>query len=256
VLVIDADKEHVKLLRHTLTANNYDVIAAGRGDTGLEIALRHKPDLILLEVKIPGVDGLEVCRRLRRDDRGFRIPVIILSALGGEMDRVVGLELGADDYITKPFSPRELVARVKSLLRRVSAAAEPCEVRRCGDLVLDTGRREVTYRGNPIPLTAAEFRILECLLNHPGRVLSRSEILRIVHADDVAVADRTIDVHVGYIRRKLGSGGQRIETMRGFGYRLRDDQESAAGPRSGESSTLSPFGWGRGRRLAKKPLHL
>ncbi len=152
VLIIDQDKEHVALVRHSLTEGGFDVIAAARGDAGLEIALRHKPDLVLLEVKIPGLDGLEVCRRLRSADRESRIPVIILSELGAERHRVVGLELGADDYVVKPFSPRELLARIKAVLRRVAAAEEPGDVRRSGDLVLDTGRREVTYLGNPIPL--------------------------------------------------------------------------------------------------------
>jgi DNA-binding response OmpR family regulator len=256
VLVIDANKEHVKLVRLTLTESGYDVIATEKGDAGLAIAFRHKPDLILLEVKLPGMDGLEVCRRLRRDERTSRIPVIMLSALGGELDRVVGLELGADDYVTKPFSPRELVARVKAVLRRVSAATEPCDVRRCGDLALDNSRREVTNQGNRILLTATEFRILDCLLSHPGRVLSRSDILRMVHADDVAVTDRTIDVHVGSIRRKLGRGGDLIETMWGFGYRLRDEKRPAVAPHSSASSGLSTFAWERGRRPRKKYIHL
>lgn len=251
ILIIDPDKEHVQLVRHTLTESGYDVIASVSGDAGLEIAFRHKPDLILLEVKIPRTDGLEVCRRLRSDDRTRRIPVIMLSALGSEMDRVVGLELGADDYVTKPFSPRELVARVKAVLRRFSAATEPSVFQRHGDLVLDTGRREVTYRDDPIPLTATEFRILECLMSRPGRVLSRSEILRTVHSDDVAVTDRTIDVHVGFIRRKLGSGGGLIETMRGFGYKLRAEKQSAAVRHPTETSNLPKFGWERGRRSGK-----
>jgi len=224
VLVIDDEKDLLELVRYNLTKEGYDVIAAQKGEAGLEIAFQHKPDLILLDVMMPGMDGLEVCRRLRGDERTGRIPLIMLTARGAESDRVVGLELGADDYVTKPFSPRELIARVRAVMRRVHAAAEPREVRRHGDLVLDSGRHEVTYRGKPIPLTATEFRILEYLLSRPGRVLSRSDILESALGDDVAVTDRTVDVHVTAIRRKLGRAGELLETVRGFGYRFREEK--------------------------------
>jgi two-component system phosphate regulon response regulator PhoB len=224
VLVIDDEKDLLELVRYNLTKEGYDVIAAQKGEAGLEIAFQHKPDLILLDVMMPGMDGLEVCRRLRGDERTGRIPLIMLTARGAESDRVVGLELGADDYVTKPFSPRELIARVRAVMRRVHAASEPREVRRHGDLVLDSGRHEVTYRGKPIPLTATEFRILEYLLSRPGRVLSRSDILESALGDDVAVTDRTVDVHVTAIRRKLGRAGELLETVRGFGYRFREEK--------------------------------
>jgi two-component system phosphate regulon response regulator PhoB len=224
VLVIDDEKDLLELVRYNLTKEGYDVIAAQKGEAGLEIAFQHKPDLILLDVMMPGMDGLEVCRRLRGDERTGRIPLIMLTARGAESDRVVGLELGADDYVTKPFSPRELIARVRAVMRRVHAAAEPREVRRHGDLVLDSARHEVTYRGKPIPLTATEFRILEYLLSRPGRVLSRSDILESALGDDVAVTDRTVDVHVTAIRRKLGRAGELLETVRGFGYRFREEK--------------------------------
>ncbi len=252
VLVIEADKGHLELVRHTLAEAGFDVLGTGRGEEGLEIAVRHRPDLILLEVRLPGMDGLEVCRRVRRDDRTRRIPVIMLSGLRGELDRVVGLELGADDYVTKPFRARELVARIRALLRRVSGATEPCEILGCGGLVLDRGRREVTHRGALVTVTATEFRILECLLSRPGRVLSRSDILRWIHEDDVAVTDRTVDVHVGSIRRKLGGGSELLETLRGFGYRLRDEREPAGPPRSGGSPDPAVRGWGAGRRPGRK----
>jgi DNA-binding response OmpR family regulator len=175
----------------------------------------------VLDLMMPEMDGLEVCRQLRGDSRTARLPIIMLTARAAEADRVVGLELGADDYITKPFSPRELVARVKAILRR-TAPQEPQQVIRRGDLLIDIDRREVSYQQTPIPLTATEFRILQFLAGRPGRVLSRDEIIDAALGRDAAVTDRTIDVHLTSIRKKLGPGGEMIETVRGFGYKFRD----------------------------------
>jgi DNA-binding response OmpR family regulator len=222
VLVIDDEKDLIELVRYNLDKEGFDVVAANDGTSGLEIATRHKPDLVVLDLMMPGMDGLEVCRRMRGDERTRRIPVIMLTAKAAEADRVVGLEMGADDYVIKPFSTRELVARVKAVLRRTSEQAEPAEVIRSGDLVIDSKRHEVTYGGEPVALTATEFRILQFLASRPGRVVTREEIIDAALGREAAIFDRTIDVHITAIRKKLGNGGQQIETVRGFGYKFKD----------------------------------
>ena len=228
ILVIDDEKDLIELVRYNLEKEGFDAIAASDGQAGLEIARGHKPDLIVLDLMMPGMDGLEVCRRLRGDERTRRIPVIMLTAKATEADRVVGLELGADDYVTKPFSPRELVARVKAILRRTASHAEPGQVIRHGDLLIDPVRHEVTFGAKPISLTATEFRILQFLASKPGRVLSRDDIIDAALGRDANVFDRTIDVHMTAIRRKLGRGSEQIETIRGFGYKFRDTAAATA----------------------------
>ena len=222
ILVIDDEKDLLELVRYNLEKEQFDAISATDGQTGLDIATRHRPDLIVLDLMMPGMDGLEVCRRLRSDSRTSRIPLIMLTAKATEADRIVGLELGADDYVTKPFSPRELVARVKAILRRTNTQAEPEQLIRHGDLAIDLTRHEVTYGGKAVSLTATEFRILHFLASKPGRVLSRDDIIDAALGRDANVFDRTIDVHITAIRRKLGRGGEQIETIRGFGYKFRD----------------------------------
>jgi two-component system phosphate regulon response regulator PhoB len=228
ILIIDDEKDLIELVRYNLEKDGYDTISATDGQSGLEIALRHKLDLIVLDLMMPGMDGLEVCRHLRADPRTARTPIIMLTAKATEADRIVGLELGADDYITKPFSPRELVARVKAILRRTATQAEPQQVLRHGDLAIDVARHEVTYAGKPVTLTATEFRILQFLASRPGRVLSRDDIIDAALGRDANVFDRTIDVHITAIRRKLGKGAERIETIRGFGYKFRDAAAATA----------------------------
>ena len=222
VLVIDDETDLVELVRYNLEKDGFKVEGAADGETGLALAAREQPDLILLDVMLPGIDGLEVCRILRSEPRTARIPVIMLTARGAEPDRVVGLELGADDYVTKPFSPRELTARVKAHLRRLSPPKERAELIRRGDLKIDLARREVTCGDTAIGLTATEFKLLHCLASQPGRVFSRSELIDGVLGQNVAVLDRTIDVHVVSLRKKLRSCGDLIETVRGFGYRFVD----------------------------------
>jgi len=222
ILIIDDEKDVIEMVRYNLDKEGYDVISATDGTSGLEIAQRHKLDLILLDLMMPGIDGLEVCRRLRADTRTSRVPVIMLTAKATESDRIVGLEMGADDYVTKPFSPRELVARVKALLRRTTTQSEPQQVVRHGELAIDVARHEVTYGGKAVALTATEFRILHLLATKPGRVLSRDDIIDSALGRDANVFDRTIDVHITAIRRKLGRGSEQIETIRGFGYKFRD----------------------------------
>jgi phosphate regulon transcriptional regulator PhoB len=220
VLVIDDEKDLVELVRYNLEQAGYDVIAAADGKAGLEVARKHLPDLVVLDWMMPGMDGLEVCRQLRADARTARLPLIMLTAKASEADRVVGLELGADDYLVKPFSPRELVARVKAHLRRRVQETAPPDVLRRGDLVIDDVRHAVTCRGKAVELTPTEFRILRFLAACPGRVFSRDEILEGALERDEAVVARTVDVHITALRRKLGRAGDLLETVRGFGYRF------------------------------------
>jgi DNA-binding response OmpR family regulator len=232
ILVIDDEKDLIELLRYNLEKEGYDVIAAHDGQSGLEVIKRHRPELVVLDLMMPGIDGLQVCQRLRADHRSARTPVIMLTARATEADRIVGLELGADDYITKPFSPREVVARVKAVLRRTSAQQEVPQLIRSGDLMIDVNGHEVKYGGLRISLTATEFRILQFLAIRPGRVFSRDEIIDAALETDSAVFDRTVDVHITAIRKKLGAGGEMIETVRGFGYKFQAEaaaENSVAG---------------------------
>ena len=221
ILVIDDEKDLIDLVRYNLEKEGYDVIAAHDGQSGLDVASKHAPDLVVLDLMMPGIDGLQNCQRLRSDPRTSRMPVIMLTAKATEADRIVGLELGADDYITKPFSPREVVARVKAVLRRASSGGDERAVIRSGDLQIDMLGREVTVSGQRVGLTATEFRILQFLVSRPGRVFSRDEIINAALNNDSSVFDRTVDVHITSIRRKLGTAGDRIETVRGFGYKFR-----------------------------------
>ena len=222
ILIIDDEKDLIELVRFNLEKEGYDVISAGDGPSGVSIATRHHPDLVVLDLMMPGMDGLEVCRKLRDDTRTSRLPMIMLTARAAEADRVVGLEMGADDYVTKPFSPRELVARVKALLRRTEREQETPSMLRCGQISIDANRHEVSAADRLVQLTATEFRILQFLTARPGRVTSRDEIIDAALDRDSAVFDRTIDVHITAIRRKLGDAGGQIETVRGFGYKMRE----------------------------------
>ncbi|MBZ5497114.1 MAG: response regulator [Acidobacteriia bacterium] len=226
ILAIDDEKDLIELVRYNLEKEGFQVKGALDGETGLAMALQELPDVVLVDLMLPGIDGLEVCRRLRSDSRTAGIPLIMLTAKSGESDRIVGLELGADDYVTKPFSPRELTARVRALLRRAAGRTEPpAQLRREG-LLIDLDRREVTCGDEALVLTATEFRLLHFLAAHPGRVFSRGELIDNVLGRDVEVLDRTVDVHVMALRKKMGDLGDLIETVRGFGYRFRPDEES------------------------------
>jgi DNA-binding response OmpR family regulator len=220
ILIVDDEKDLQELVRFNLEKEGFDVIVARDSASGLEIALRHKPDLIVLDLMMPGLDGLEICRRLRADERGRRLPILMLTARSTEADRIVGLEFGADDYVTKPFSPRELVARIKAILRRTGEHEEAEEVIRREKLILDIGARSASYDQKPVELTATEFRILQFMARRPGRAIQRDEIITGALDSDSNVFDRTIDVHITAIRRKLREGAHLIETVRGFGYRF------------------------------------
>jgi DNA-binding response OmpR family regulator len=222
ILVIDDEKDLIELVSYNLKKEGFAVKGELDGEAGLAKAKTDLPDLVLVDLMMPGIDGLEVCRRLRSDTRTAAIPIIMLTAKSAESDRVVGLELGADDYVTKPFSPRELAARVKAVLRRTSPQTAPSTVIRRGELTIDLTRREVSCGKDSIALTASEFRLLHFLAIHPGQVFSRSELIDGAMGREISIVDRTIDVHVTGLRRKLGNCGERIETVRGFGYRFRE----------------------------------
>ena len=228
VLVIDDEKDLLELVRYNLEKEGYSIRTAQDGESGLETATRELPDIVIVDLMLPGIDGLDVCRRLRADQRTARTPIIMLTAKSAETDRVVGLEMGADDYITKPFSPRELAARIKAVLRRVSSQESPTPKSRLirrGKLAINLDRYGVRCGEENIDLTATEFRLLQTLVKHPGRVYSRSELIEGALGKEVAVVDRTIDVHITSLRRKFGDCGKYIETVRGFGYRFQEQMD-------------------------------
>jgi len=222
VLVIDDEPDLLRLLDYNLSRADYLVLTARDGESGLEAARKHHPDLVILDVMMPGLDGWEVCKRLRAEPATAPTPILMLTAKAEETDRVIGLELGADDYVTKPFGVREVLARVKALLRRRDASGQAPEVATVGPLTIDSGRRSVTAGGKPLTLTTTEFNLLRALARRPGRVYSREELLAGARADDTPVTDRTVDVHVSALRRKLGRHEDLIETVRGVGYRMRE----------------------------------
>ncbi len=221
VLVIDDEAELLKLLDYNLTKAGYLALTAKDGPTGLALARRHHPDLIILDVMMPGMDGWEVCKAVRGDPALAAVPVLMLTAKAEESDRVLGLELGADDYVVKPFGIREVLARVKALLRRGEQPSAPSEIIKLDKLVIDSGRRTVTAAGKEVDLTATEFNILRALAERPGRVLSRDEMIERARGADAVSTGRAADVHVSSLRRKLGKLGEMIETVRGVGYKLR-----------------------------------
>lgn len=224
ILIVEDEREIRDLLDHYFRKEGFRTLLAPDGETGLSRARAEKPDLVVLDILLPKLDGLEVLRELRRDRDLARIPVLMLSAKGEETDRVVGLELGADDYLPKPFSPREVVARVKAILRRSRPApGEPEEaVYEYGELRMDVGRHEVSCGGRPVSLTTKEFRILQALLASPGRVLSRESILRKVWGEGTFVTDRTVDVHVAKLRQKIPLLATGIQTVKDLGYKMKE----------------------------------
>jgi len=224
ILVVEDEKEIRDLLAHYLHKEGFGSILASDGESALAKARKEKPDLVLLDILLPKADGLEVLRGIRSSPGIEGIPVVMLTAKGDETDRVVGLELGADDYITKPFSPREVVARIKAVFRRSRPADREAEAAPLvhGDLRMDLDRHEVRFQGNPVSLTTKEFRILQALLSSPGRVLSREAILRKAWGEDTHVIDRTVDVHIAKLRQKIPLLAHAIETVKDIGYKLRE----------------------------------
>jgi len=222
VLVIEDEESILELLRYNLDKVGFTVILAASGEDGLALARRRRPDLILLDLMLPGMDGLEVCRLLKRSSETEHIPVVMLTARGEETDIVTGLELGADDYLTKPFSPRVLLAHLRAALRRSSTAPVARDTLAAGNIFLDRGRREAAVAGSPLDLTFTEFEVLWHLASRPGMVFTRSQIVDAVRGADYPVTERAVDVQIVGLRRKLGEAGALIETVRGVGYRFRD----------------------------------
>jgi two-component system alkaline phosphatase synthesis response regulator PhoP len=223
ILAVEDEEDILELLRYNLEKEGYRVTGVVSGEEALRRARSQPPDLIVLDLMLPGMDGLTVCRELKQDAKTRDLPIIILTAKGEEADIVAGLELGADDYVTKPFSPRVLLARVRAVLRRrrMEPAAESDSLEIHG-MVIHPGRHEVLVQSRPVDLTATEFRLLAFLARRPGWVFTRSQIVQGVQGEDYAVSERAVDVQIVGLRKKLGSAGQCIETVRGVGYRLKD----------------------------------
>lgn len=224
ILVIEDEEDILALVQYNLLKEGYKVTTAASGEEGLAAARGVSPDLILLDLMLPGVDGLEVCRVLKREAETREIPLVMLTAKGEESDVVTGLELGADDYVTKPFSPRVLISRLRAVLRRQGREAPPEEaaVVQTRDLVIHPGRNEVLVQGSPVELTFTEFRVLHFLASRPGWVFTRYQIVNAVRGDDYSVTDRAVDVQIVGLRKKLGPCGRSIETVRGVGYRFKE----------------------------------
>lgn len=225
ILVVEDDPNIAELVVYNLEKNGYDVVVADDGEKGLALARKARPDFVILDLMLPGIDGIEVCQSMRRDPELADVPIIMLTARTGETDVVVGLTVGADDYVPKPFSPSVLVARLKALARRAKTRSEHRPVIEYGPLAVDKAAHKVFVNGEDVYLTLTEFRLLVALAERPGRALSRSELLDLAIGENVFVIDRTIDVHVASLRKKLAGCGGMIETVRGVGYRFKEPDE-------------------------------
>lgn len=223
ILAVDDEDDILELVSYNLAKNGYRVTAVATGEEAIRKARAEVPDMILLDLMLPGADGLDVCRILKNDPRTSQIPILMLTAKGEEADIVTGLELGADDYMTKPFSPRILLARVRAVLRR-KHGDEPggAEAIQRHELAIHPGRHEVRVRGVPVDLTHTELKLLHFLARRPGWVFTRNQIIDEVHGEDYAVTDRSVDVFIAGLRKKLGECGRYIETVRGVGYRFKE----------------------------------
>ncbi len=219
VLVIEDEEDIQELLHYNLSREGYQVACLGSGEEGLKEAASRQPDAIVLDLMLPGLNGLEVCRMLKAAVRTAEIPVIILTAKGEEQDVIAGFDAGADDYVTKPFSPRVLVARLNAVLRR-TASVSGDGVLRFQEITLHPGRHEVQVAESPVELTRTEFRLLQLLISRPGWVFSRQQIVNAVHGEDYPVTGRAVDVQVVSLRKKLGAAGSHIVTVRGVGYKM------------------------------------
>jgi two-component system phosphate regulon response regulator PhoB len=223
ILVVDDEEDLLELIRYNLGKEGYHVRCLSSGESAAAEAKNYQPDLILLDLMLPVVDGLAVCKALKSDAQTQHIPVVMVTAKTEEADVVTGLELGADDYITKPFSPRVLLARVRAVLRRkLKQSLEDPSAIKVHDLVIHPGRHEVLLQGNPLELTFTEFRLLQFLARKPGWAFSRSQIVDAVKGEDYPVTERSVDVQVAGLRKKLGAWGNYIETVRGVGYRFKE----------------------------------
>ena len=227
VLVVDDEKDLVELIRYHLEKEGLTCFEAYDGESALQLARERHPNLIVLDLMLPGLDGLEVCRKLRKDPKTASVAIIMLTAKADEVDRIVGLEMGADDYMVKPFSPRELVARVKAVLRRGQSQDLPA-VTKIGALVVDEGKHQVLVEGNIVDLTVKEFDLLCGLMKVNGRVLNRDQIMETVwgYSNAIEIESRTVDVHIRRLREKLGDEHKRVVTVKGVGYRFDAELDS------------------------------
>ncbi|HBK85204.1 MAG TPA: DNA-binding response regulator [Firmicutes bacterium] len=218
ILIVEDDESISELIAYNLQQAGFRTCVAFDGESGLALALQGDPHLVLLDIMLPGIDGYEVCRQLRQTSA---VPILFLTAKDAEYDRVLGLELGADDYVTKPFSPRELVARVKAILRRAGRPAE-IEQMTIGPITIDFRSHQVTLEGEPINLTPMEYQLLRILAMNPGQVFGREQLLTEVWGEDFFGDQRTVDVHISHLREKLGPASDLVQTARGFGYKLKE----------------------------------
>ena len=220
VLVADDEADVLTLLSMNLQRAGFEVLRASNGREALELARKEEPDLLVLDLMMPELDGLEVARQIKQSGATARIPILMLTARADEVDRIVGLELGADDYVTKPFSPREIVLRVQAILRRMETVPAAAEVLEIGSIRLDRIRHEVVIRGERVDFTATEFKLLSVLMERCGRLQSREVLLNDVWGYESVIDTRTVDTHIRRLREKMGVAADLIETVRGFGYRL------------------------------------
>ncbi|HAM38022.1 MAG TPA: DNA-binding response regulator [Elusimicrobia bacterium] len=221
ILIVDDEKEIIELIKYNLEKANFNVISAKTGGEALDL-IDSKPsiNLIILDVMLPGIDGLEILKKIKKSEKTKNIPVIMLTAKGEESDIVAGLKLGADDYITKPFSVKVLIERVKTILRRKNSELEQQDIIEKNDIKVNLSTYQTTFKEIPINLTSVEFKILVFLMKNSGKPFTRSQILDNVWGEEVAVVDRAVDVHIRWLRKKLGKAGSSIETVRGIGYKF------------------------------------
>jgi len=225
VLIVEDEKNIAKLIRYNLEKAEYDCTTARTGEDAVYLSGKHGFDIVILDIMLPGIDGFEVCRKIKQDPRSKDIPIIMLTAKGEAVDRIVGLELGADDYMVKPFSPRELILRIKAILKRGKAQPLKKETITAGDISVNIPKHKVYVKGREIELTRMEFKLLTTLMERGGRVQDRDKLLNDVWNIDTMINTRTIDTHIKKLREKLGKAGDMIETVRGMGYRLKGDDE-------------------------------
>ena len=225
IAVIEDEADILEVIDYNLSKEGFDVCSALNGEEGLALVKKEGPDLVLLDLMLPGLDGIEICRKLKTDYSTRSIPIIMVTAKGEESDIVLGLGMGADDYMVKPFRPRELMARIRSVLRRGDFIEEGEGVVSIDELVIDINRHEVKLEGKIIVLTAMEFKLLHFLASHPGQVFTRENLLNHISSDDTFIIDRNIDVHIRSIRKKLNKHRELIETIHRVGYRFRDKDQ-------------------------------
>ena len=222
ILIVEDEKDISELLEYNLQSEGFVPVKAFDGNEALEMVKKERPDLILLDIMMPEMDGRDVCKALKRDEKTRHIPVVMLTAKSEESDVIVGLELGADDYIVKPFSPKVLISRIKAVLRRTKDRKPSSELRRIGDFSIDLSKHKITYQDKSLQLTPIEFNILEFLSRYPGTVFSRDQIMDGAWKEGKFIVDRAVDVHIRSLRKKLGKGSKVIETVHGIGYRFKD----------------------------------